>query len=147
MRQRPKRIESRGLGINLTPMIDVVFLLLIFFVLIAQFSWEERAEIRLPEPKPSAAKYIYSPDVLTVTVICDPQGELLGYQSEGQLIQPGQITILAEKLVERKRTNPQVQVNLRADRRADSRIIELLMVACGQAGISQVNLVAAMDRK
>ncbi len=142
-RLRPDR--GRGLSINLTPMIDIVFLLLIFFVLIAQFSRRQRAQVQLPEPEPSAAKYVYSVDVLTITVICDERGRLTAYQAEGQMILPEQTQILTQKLLQRKRANPQVEVNLRADRRADGKVVEALMGACARAGISHVNLVAALD--
>ena len=33
----------------------------------------------------------------------------------------------------------------RADRKADGQIVQALMTACAQAGISHVNLVAALD--
>ena len=138
-------LRHRDLGINLTPMIDVVFLLLIFFVLIGQFSSRQRARVELPEPQPSAAKYIYTANVLTVTVICDRQGRVTSYQSQGRMIEPQQIAVLAEMLAAGKRGNPQVQVNLRADRRADAEIVEGLMAACAQVGIRQVNLVAATE--
>ena len=142
-RLRPDRVS--GLSINLTPMIDIVFLLLIFFVLIAQSSRWQLAPVELPEPKPSAAKYVYSPDVMTISVICDQQGKLISYQIQGQMISPEQVGILTQTLRDRKRANPQVEVNLRADRRADGRVVEALMAACAQVGISHVNLVAAMD--
>ena len=142
-RLRPDRVS--GLSINLTPMIDIVFLLLIFFVLIAQSSRWQLAPVELPEPTPSAAKYVYSPDVMTISVICDQQGKLISYQIQGQMISPEQVGILTQTLRDRKRANPQVEVNLRADRRADGRVVEALMAACAQVGISHVNLVAAMD--
>ena len=144
-RLRPAR--GSELGINLTPMIDVVFLLLIFFVLIAQFSSRQWAEVQLPTPEPSAAKYLYRSDVLTVTVICDQQGESLAYQIEGQTVGLEQVDILSQTLLARRNANPQVEVNLRADRRADGKVIEALMAACARAGIRHVNLVAAMPQE
>ena len=147
MRGYFRRGLDRSLHINLTPMIDVVFLLLIFFVLIAQFSSRQRAQVQLPRPEPSAAKYLYSPDVLTISVTCDQQGKLSGYQIEGQKIRPEQIDVLAHVLAARRKANPQVEVNLRADRRADGKVIEALMAACARTGISHVNLVAAMPQK
>ncbi len=142
-RFRPAR--GSGLSINLTPMIDVVFLLLIFFVLIAQASRWRRAQVELPEPEPSAAKYVYSDDVLTITVICDEQGELVAYQAQGEMISPEQVGILEQKLRDRKSANPQVEVNLRADRRADGKVVEALMEACAQVGIGKVSFVVASD--
>ena len=128
-------------------MIDVVFLLLIYFVLIAQFSSRQRAEVQLPAPEPSAAKAIHSSDALTVTVICDEQGKLLAYQIEGRTFEPEQVDVLTQTLLVRRRANPRMQVNLRADRRADARVIEALMAACARAGIRHVNFVAAMPPK
>ena len=146
MREHPRFSERRAVGVNLTPMIDVVFLLLIFFVLIAQFSSRQRAEVELPWPEPSAAKYVYSPDVLTVTVICNEKGELSAYQADGQMIGPGQVGVLEKMLLARSRANPNVEVNLRADRRADGKVIEGLMASCGRAGIRRINLVAATEK-
>ena len=147
MRGHFRHGPNRSLHINLTPMIDVVFLLLIFFVLIAQFSSRQRAQVELPKPEPSAAKYLYSPDVLTITVICDQQGTLSAYQIEGQMIEPEQIDVLAHTLMVRRKANPHVEVNLRADRRADGKVIEALMAACARTGIRHVNLVAAMPQE
>ena len=147
MRQRLLAGDTGYLRINLTPMIDVVFLLLIFFVLIAQFSSPQRAQVQLPVPQPSAARYLYSPDVLTITVICDQHGELLAYQIEGQMIAPEQLAVLTQTLLDRRKADPQVEVNLRADRRADGKVIEVLMAACARAGIGHVNLVAVMPQK
>ena len=147
MRERFLVGGTRHLRVNLTPMIDVVFLLLIFFVLIAQFSSRQRAEVQLPRPEPSAAKYLYRSDVLTVTVICDERGKLEAYQIEGQTIRPEQVNVLTQTLLARREANPQVEVNLRADRRADGKVIEALMAACARAGIRHVSLVAAMGQK
>lgn len=47
MNLRPHRLEPPD--INLTPMIDVVFLLLIFFMLSTTFKEDTRIQIRLPE--------------------------------------------------------------------------------------------------
>ena len=147
-------LARRRLWVQAIGLFGVAFLLLSTGLLlnfdglhggIAQFSRWRRAQVELPEPKPSAAKYIYRSDVLTISVICDQQGKLLSYQVEGQMISPEQVDILNQKLWDRKRTNPQVQVNLRADRRADGKVVEALMAACAQAGISHVNLVAALD--
>ena len=147
MRGHLSRGPDRSLRINLTPMIDVVFLLLIFFVLIAQFSSRRRAQVQLPRPDPSAARFLYRPDVLTITVICDQQGKLSAYQIEGQMISPEQIDVLAHALATRREANSQLQVNLRADRRADGKVVETLMAACARTGIRHVNLVAAMPQE
>ena len=147
MHERLSATHPRYLRVNLTPMIDVVFLLLIFFVLIAQFSSRQQAQVQLPVPEPSAAKATSASDALTITVICDEQGKLSAYQIQGRTFDPQQVDILAQTLLARRKANSQVQVNLRADRRADARVIEALMAACGRAGIRHVNLMAALPPK
>ncbi|WP_428605200.1 ExbD/TolR family protein [Sedimenticola sp.] len=59
--------------LNLTPLIDIVFLLLVFFMLTAHFIEEERIDIQLPQASSS--------DPLEndqyVTVVLTPDGQLL----------------------------------------------------------------------
>lgn len=51
--ERPKR--RSGVALNLTPMIDVVFLLLVFFLLTAHFVQEKQLNIELPKAESSAS--------------------------------------------------------------------------------------------
>ena len=50
-----KKMRRIGIAIDMTPMVDVAFLLLIFFMLTTQFKPPEKDKITLPEstPKPS----------------------------------------------------------------------------------------------
>lgn len=59
--------------LNLTPLIDIVFLLLVFFMLTAHFIQEERIDIDLPEASSSAA----DEDEQFVDVVLLPDGRLL----------------------------------------------------------------------
>jgi len=43
-----KRKPDEGQGMNMTPMIDVVFQLLIFFMLVTEMTQQELAELKLP---------------------------------------------------------------------------------------------------
>jgi biopolymer transport protein ExbD len=67
----PRRHASGVL--NLTPLIDIVFLLLVFFMLTAHFIEEERIDIRLPQ----ASSGDPLPDARYVTVTLAPDGRLL----------------------------------------------------------------------
>ncbi len=62
-----------SLVLNLTPLIDIVFLLLVFFMLTAHFIEDQAVSIELPEAQNSAA----SEDDGFVEVVMTPQGELL----------------------------------------------------------------------
>ncbi len=61
------------MALNLTPLIDIVFLLLVFFMLTAHFIEDEAIAIDLPEAENSAA----SEDEGYVEVVMTPDGQLL----------------------------------------------------------------------
>jgi len=46
--RNPRHFRERSMMFDLTPMIDIVFLLIIFFLTTAQFSRMTRAEVELP---------------------------------------------------------------------------------------------------
>ena len=51
----PKSTRSRGLGFNMTPMIDITFLLVIFFLVASHWSRQEvDLAVNLPSRKSSA---------------------------------------------------------------------------------------------
>ena len=60
--RRPKHDN----GINLTPLIDVVFLLLIFFMVTTTFTRETRMLLSLPEADGDTAKSVQAPLELVV---------------------------------------------------------------------------------
>lgn len=65
-----KRRERRAVDINLTPLIDIVFLLLIFFMVTTTFTRETRLLVNLPEAESASSDT--TPD--TIEVIVDAQG-------------------------------------------------------------------------
>lgn len=67
-RRKPKRI---GIKIDMTPMVDVAFLLLIFFMCTTVFRKPQALEINLP-PDPKAKVEIAESNVFTLRVIAPP---------------------------------------------------------------------------
>lgn len=61
------RRVRQEVDINLTPLIDVVFLLLIFFMVSTTFTKESHLSIDLPEASPQASKMSEAQIELTVT--------------------------------------------------------------------------------
>ncbi len=59
--------EEEDLQINLTPLIDVVFLLLIFFMVSTTFSKESQLRIKLPEAS-SRTEAVREPGVIEVLI-------------------------------------------------------------------------------
>src|SRR5467141_3378435 len=66
-RRKPKRI---GVKIDMTPMVDVAFLLLIFFMVTTVFRTPQALEINLP-PDPNAKVEVNQENVITITVLPD----------------------------------------------------------------------------
>src|SRR6476620_10789678 len=66
--RRPKR--RVGVRIDMTPMVDVAFLLLIFFMVTTVFRTPQALEINLP-PDRKATKEVSEEKVLTITVLPD----------------------------------------------------------------------------
>jgi biopolymer transport protein ExbD len=67
-RRAPKRI---GVKIDMTPMVDVAFLLLIFFMCTTVFRKPQALEINLP-PDPKAKVEIAQSNVLTLRLVAPP---------------------------------------------------------------------------
>lgn len=102
MNLRPSRREAPD--INLTPLIDVVFLLLIFFMVSTTFRKESDIRIDLPEASPQAPASVDSTAPLEVSI--DTEGN---YFVNGQALADTQPSTLKTALLtaadgERKQT-------------------------------------------
>lgn len=118
--------------VNLTPMIDVVFLLLIFFMVATTFLDPEREiEIELP-PAEAAQVLAAETDELVVNVFQDGRVAVSGTEVDDQA--------LVEVLARTARRNPETPVQIRGDRRAHHEAIVRVMDACGQAGLSNLSV-------
>ena len=65
MNLRPGHKEE-GVEVNLTPLIDVVFLLLIFFMVSTTFDRHARLKVSLPESSAKATQQQKEPVVLSI---------------------------------------------------------------------------------
>jgi len=113
---------------DLTPMIDMLFALLIFFMVCSQFAIAER-KLKVELPSGSAAMPLTSkPKELFINI--DRSG---GYFVRGQQISPED---LAKVLTQAALDNPVSQsVIIRADKHVAWDYVALAMRLCNQAGI------------
>jgi len=116
--------------IELTPLIDVVFLLLIFFMLATTFLDPERAiELELPQaesgvdPKPE-------PDELVLSVMAD--GRV--FYRDAELTDDELLTLLRGAA----QRDPETPVTIRGHRAALHGMIVHVMDACGLAGLTNL---------
>jgi len=121
-----------GAGFNMTPLIDVVFLLIIFFLVSSHLARQEsQIELRLPE----AARGQEDLDVTTPRVTVNVQGDgqtLLA----GEAIGPAELQRRLGN--ERSALGPDMEVRIRSDRAVPYRIVEPILLACARSGIWRV---------
>ncbi len=67
-----KRQRSQEVGVDLTPLIDVVFLLLIFFMVSTTFTRESHLQVELPEASGEPAN---TADVELIDVVINAEGQ------------------------------------------------------------------------
>lgn len=120
-------------GPNLTPLIDVVFLLLIFFMVSSTFLQESAIEIQLPEANGLAPET--QPDVLHVSI--NARG---AYEIEGQSIAAGDRRHLGAFL-ERQLT-PEIELLVAADARAPHQSVMTLLDLSSQIGVNSLRFQA-----
>ena len=128
----PSQATSREVGFNMTPLIDVVFLLIIFFLLSSHLARQE-TQLALPLPAADSGQQEEDGDRprLTVNVLAD--GTLLVAN------RPVAATELAALLVERRDVHgDELEVRIRADRSVPYARVEPVMLACVRAGIWNV---------
>jgi biopolymer transport protein ExbD len=119
-------------ALNLTPMIDVVFLLIVFFMCAAKFSDEQRdIDLRLPEvAKADAANA--APKSRSVAVYA---GGRIALDREDVTLEQ-----LTTKLAAAKAEQPGTSVVILGDAGCEFQHVADALAACKEAGISQLSV-------
>jgi biopolymer transport protein ExbD len=117
-RRAPKRI---GVKIDMTPMVDVAFLLLIFFMCTTVFRKPQALEINLP-PDPKAKVEMAESNVLTLRVIAPTdksKGEIRAFWSLAkEPYKEAKFTDLVNIFSAEGKKNPKLVVLVKIDRTA-----------------------------
>jgi biopolymer transport protein ExbD len=128
LRRRPPLAEVEA---NLTPLIDVSFLLIVFFALVSGINGREQATMDLARLAPGAAAKPGDEARWVLNVLPTKDGGCAGYGLNGAVLEatPDGVARLAEALAEGYRANPRLAVNLRADRTTRYEFVEPAMRA------------------
>lgn len=123
------RADSSAPSIELTPVIDIVFLLLIFFLVATTFQQTEREmQIALPEAASGG------PIAVTLREL------VVNVQSDGSIIVAGR-TVSADDLrtivTEAVESNPEQKVTIRADKGATYASVVVALDICKASGIQE----------
>lgn len=115
-------------AVDMAPMIDMVFLLLIFFM-VASVVVSEKVEIALPQSK--AAKV---PDDIKDRIILSIDADDNIYMNT----QPVTIEELKEIINNELDQDPNLRIQIRADERVEYEMCKKLMIACGEVGATDL---------
>lgn len=128
-----RRQKLEEVSVNLTPLIDVVFLLLIFFMVSTTFTKESRLTLELPEASGEPAPR--EPQALEIVV--DAQGQYT--VNDLTVVAPNLKGLMAaiEEIVPEDRSLPVV---ITADAKASHQAVITAMDAAGQLGFSALSL-------
>ncbi|HEY9032551.1 MAG TPA: biopolymer transporter ExbD [Pseudomonadales bacterium] len=127
-----KRQARRELDVNLTPLIDVVFLLLIFFMVSTTFTDKTQLTIDLPK----ASGDIQIKDSQAIEVVINDQGE---YAVNGQRLINDHFATL-KSAISQARQDQQQSFVITADAKAPHQAVVMAMDAAGQLGISNLSV-------
>jgi biopolymer transport protein ExbD len=124
--------------LNMTSLIDVVLLLLIFFMLSTRFIDEGRLQLRLPEAgvEPEAV----SRDAVEIEVTAEG-----GYRVNGRPLINNSPDTLAAAIGKEAANNRAIPVTIRADARATHQSVVTAMDVAAHAGYRQLNIATVND--
>jgi biopolymer transport protein ExbD len=134
---QPRRSEEPDL--NMTSLIDVVLLLLIFFMLSSRFIDEGRMQIRLPEAG-------VAPDVASARPSLEISVTAEGaFRVDGRTLINNAPETLAAALAKAAQGDRSQPVTIRADARAMHQSVVTAMDVAGRAGYRQINIATVDD--
>ena len=120
-------------SLNMTPMIDIVFLLIIFFMTVTQVSEANKERLELPELQGTLEQ---KPTVLRINILQDGEMRVSGRS----ITIAGLLDLVDRELARQGGNRARVSVVLRGDQRGNSRVPNAVIRALGKMGIARVRL-------
>ena len=128
MKQRTQHAEEE-LEVNMTPMLDIVFIMLIFFIVTAVFVKESGASVLRPLAKTAT-------EVQRVSVLIAITGDNTIWLNKRQVSEQ-EISVIVEKM---RKENPKGKVVIQADRQSHSGIVVSIVEQLNQIGVDGVSI-------
>ncbi|MBI1314159.1 biopolymer transporter ExbD [bacterium] len=128
----PSGGRTTSVSFNVTSLIDIVFLLVIFFLVASHIARTEAVEpIKLPEATQFEDEEDATPRRLVVTVKADGSLDIAG--------QPAELVQVEQRIVSgNEDSGGRFEVRIRSDRDAPYQKIEPILLACARHGVSTV---------
>lgn len=136
MRLRVKRPDE--LELNLISLVDVVLLLVIFFMLSTTFVQDARLRVELPEAGSAIVEHSINPIVITVSA----QGS---YRVNGRALVNNERATLSAALRQVAGNERNEPVTIRADARSTHQSVVTAMDVAARQGFTQVNIATVSE--
>jgi biopolymer transport protein ExbD len=133
--RRKRSARTDDTTVDLTPMLDVVFILLIFFIVTASFVKEAGLEVNRQYASSAEPQ-----DTGNILIAISPQGDVW--------IDKRRVDVRAVRAnIERLHAeNPQGAVVVQADKDSKNGVLVQVLDAARQAGVEDVSIAAEVDR-
>lgn len=131
MALRPRVREAEDEDINVTPMLDVVFIMLIFFIVTASFTKETGIDVNRPSASTAEVK-----EQGNILVAITEDGEIW---IDKRRVDPRALQANIERL---HAENPKGSVVIQADTDSKNGLLVAVMDAARAAGIDNISLAA-----
>ena len=132
--KRPDEVE-----LNLISLVDVVLLLVIFFMLSTTFVQDARLRIELPSAESASAERAAQPIVITISA----QGS---YRVNGRALVNSERATLSAALRQVAGGTHEEPVTIRADARATHQSVVTAMDVAAKQGFTQVNIATVSQQ-
>lgn len=123
--------EEEESGIDMTPMLDIVFILLIFFIVTASFVKETGVEINRPQARTATPK-----ETANIKIAIDANDSIW---LDRRKVDERSVKAILERM---HLENPQGTLVVQADRRSTNDKLVRVMDAARSAGISSISIAA-----
>ena len=149
-----KHAKGTEVGMDMTPMIDVVFLMIIFFMIVSDLSQQDLAELTLPVAD-NAVEDEMVEGRLIVNVLTNGEIEIKRV-NRGTLDEPTAVNALRNYLAVEVQKGEfeeggfsEKSLLVRADKRTEFKHVQKIMRICGEVGIQiyKIELAAAENEQ
>ena len=134
------RLDDSEPELNLIPLIDVIFVLIIFFVATTSFNQRSTMKLQLPSAQAVAKQDPGEP----LTVLVDAQGRY--FIGENEVLRTD-VNSLKEAIVAVAGQDRSMPVVLRADARTQHQAVITAMDALGQLGFVKLSIATTPEKK
>ncbi|MEX5588424.1 ExbD/TolR family protein [Pseudomonas urmiensis] len=127
--------QRENVDINLASLIDVVFVLLLFFVVTTTFTRENQLRVELPEATTAAPPSADEGKRVDITISADGV-----YSVNNHLLPKSDLATLTEALQQESAGDTQLPLSISADGKTPHQAVVTAMDAAGKLGFSQLRI-------